>query len=304
MRNMKGDENTPLDKLLNRYNRTRNYVAQKLVEFNRCENEEPSKNIDSKKTKKQKGGFTSKRVSISRYAHHEQSPRWQEFLLMVEIIDCSPEELYSTLKYDPKIERYLRSNAGDVEVEKLRLLAGGYEFVYVEVKDTDVNKNKNGNVVGKKYMASSYRKDVKKIRVPDTYAILLKPQVTDCNCLNKYFCTSSSILKIVRMETVVEFPTPLQKGQYTEFSSSFDSPAPIPGYFLTRQSGFPTKIKHPLVRTNPQQVNVWDRADENCLITRTTVQLTDSNSEEWQILQHQVNQNPNGCNDWLKVPLC
>lgn len=287
------DTNTQLDQLLARYNKTRDYVANKLVGF------------EKSKEKRKNGSFATKKSSMSRYARRNQSPSLKEFKNMVKVIGCSPKELYSTLKQSKEIDASLR-DFNESEYEKNNLLAKGWRFVYIEEKGTNIRKNENGIFVDKDYAAWFYRESVKKFKVEDTFGVVLEPKGDDCNCLDKSSCQSQSIFKIVKMVAEVELFVPSKIGQFMNFSLSYGSPSSIQGYFLTHQSNFFTKVKYPVVKTVEQvKVDYWVKVDEERhSIGEPVSHPLKQDSGEWHDLESLINQNLESYSDWQKVALC
>lgn len=176
--------------------------------------------------------YKNYRSVLSRYAIQEREPTLKNFLLLLDIIGCSLEELLSAIKQS-RVTTFsggqTGNNFGNKNSEDEELIAQGYDFVCLEVHVTSTYFSNNVLHGSKRYKIKSLKDGLKVIKELDYYKFIREGDNRDIKFYYSNDCSNGVRAKQVNKEDSdenfvdVEFTEALKKSQEIEFTVGFSA---------------------------------------------------------------------------------
>lgn len=226
---MRKSIDTPLDRLLYRYGMSRNHLAKKMAELELQTSRERVADEDNLALV-----YKSYRSVLSRYAVQEREPTLRNFLLLLDVIGCSLEELLSTVKQSRAVT--LKRNTAindssdrDKFSEEEEFIAHKCGFVCLGVHVTSIYFSDNVLHGSKRFKIKSLKDGLKVIKKLDYYKFIREGDKKDIKFYCSHDCSNGVKAEQVSKEDSdenfvdIEFKHALKKGQEIEFTVGFSA---------------------------------------------------------------------------------
>ncbi|MEM6399074.1 MAG: hypothetical protein AAF757_02420 [Cyanobacteria bacterium P01_D01_bin.116] len=176
--------------------------------------------------------YKSYRSVLSRYAVQEREPTLRNFLLLLDVIGCSLEELLSTVKQARAVtlkRNKVVNNSSDRNKfsEEEKLIAHKNGFICLEVHVTSIYFSENVLHGSKRFRIKSLKDDLKEIKELDYYKFIREGDKKDIKFDCSDYCSNGVTAEQVNRESAdenfvnVEFKEALKEGQEIEFTVGF-----------------------------------------------------------------------------------
>lgn len=224
---MRKSIDTPLDRLLYRYGMSRNHLAKRMAEIELQTSRERVADEDNLALV-----YKSYRSVLSRYAVQEREPTLRNFLLLLDVIGCSLEELLSTVKQTRAVTLKRNkvvngSSDRDKFSEEEELIAHKNGFVCLEVHVRSIYFSENVLHGSKRFRIKSLKDGLKEIKELDYYKFIREGDKKDIQFYCPNNCSNGVTAEQVYKESAdenfvnVEFKEALKEGQEIEFTVGF-----------------------------------------------------------------------------------
>jgi hypothetical protein len=212
---MANNLNTPFDKLLEKYNKSRKELEEVLANLKYKEQQnDPNLKEDEKRSLEQI--IKSERTNITRYAGKVNSPSIKICSVLIDFIRCTPEELLSVIKVSKKINSYFKDYNGrkPVSVGRLSLPQSSLEdknldkpelaftqqiSTQVDNSFQEINKNTTDQISEEKRLViEDFKFEIIRLHVVAVYSsdncmdsskcFEIKSLVDNLECVNSFDC--------------------------------------------------------------------------------------------------------------------